>query len=79
MVGGCGRGNDPPLVGVGGMPGMPLKPGSKGKGSLSPGLSPSIVPAPSSFIGADNRRCFTLQIRFHFAIKYLQTVTRPLH
>jgi len=51
LVGGCGSGSGPPLL-VGGSPGKPLNPGNIGKwGSLSPGLSPSIVPGPSSFIG----------------------------
>ena len=66
LAGGCGSGIGPPFVG--GIPGIPLNPGSMGKGcSLIPGLSPNIVPGPSSFIGDGLiRDLFTLQLFFHF-------------
>lgn len=66
LAGGCGSGIGPPLF-VGGIPGIPLNPGSIGKGgSLIPGLSPNMFPGPSSFIGDRLSNLFTLQLCFHF-------------
>ena len=79
MVGGCGSDIGPPLVG------MPLNPGNIGKGcSLIPGLSPNIVPGPSSFIG-DNCLLTGKLINSHYnffliaVIRFLNDVTRSLH
>jgi len=79
LAGGCGSGIGPPLF-VGGIPGIPLNPGSIGKGgSLIPGLSPNMFPGPSSFIGDRQAIYSHYNFVFIFAIKFLDVVTRSLH